>query len=55
VIGGWRKPNNKELHNLSCSSDIAGVSKSRRMRWARYEGYPESKDTKAIKFFKNIY
>jgi hypothetical protein len=34
VIGGWRKLNNVELHNLYCSPRIIKMIKSRRMRWA---------------------
>jgi hypothetical protein len=32
VIGGWRKLNNEELHNLYCSPSIIRIIKSRRMR-----------------------
>jgi hypothetical protein len=31
VMGGWRKLNNKELHNLYSSSSIIRIIKSRRM------------------------
>jgi hypothetical protein len=31
--GSWRKLHNDELHNLYSSPNIAGVIKSRRMRW----------------------
>jgi hypothetical protein len=34
VTGGWRKLHNEELHNLSSSSNIIRMIKSRRMRWA---------------------
>jgi hypothetical protein len=34
VTGGWRKPNNEELHNLYSSPSIIRVIKSRRMRLA---------------------
>jgi hypothetical protein len=34
VIGGWRKINDGELHNLFSSSNIVRVIKSRRMRCA---------------------
>jgi hypothetical protein len=34
VAGGWRKLHNEELHNLSASSNIIRIIKSRRMRWA---------------------
>jgi hypothetical protein len=30
----WRKPNNGELNDLYCSTNIFRVIKSRRMRWA---------------------
>jgi hypothetical protein len=33
VTGGWRKPHNKELHDLYFSSSIIGIMKSRGMRW----------------------
>jgi hypothetical protein len=33
VIGGWRKLNNEELHNLYSSPHIIRMIKSRRMRW----------------------
>jgi hypothetical protein len=34
LTGGWRKPHNKELHNLYSSPSIIRIIKSRRMRWA---------------------
>jgi hypothetical protein len=34
MTGGWRKLNNKELHNLYSSPSIIRMIKSRRMRWA---------------------
>jgi hypothetical protein len=34
VIGGWRKLQNEELHNLYSSPSIIGIVKSIRMRWA---------------------
>jgi hypothetical protein len=34
LVGGWRKVNNEELHNLSSSSSIIRKTKSRRMRLA---------------------
>jgi hypothetical protein len=34
VTGEWRKVHNEKLNNLYCSSNIVGVIKSRRMRWA---------------------
>jgi hypothetical protein len=33
VIGGWRKLNNEELHNLYSSQSVIRIIKSRRMRW----------------------
>jgi hypothetical protein len=33
VMGGWRKLNNKELHNLYCLQSILRMIKSLRMRW----------------------
>jgi hypothetical protein len=36
VTGGWRKLNNKELHNLYSSPSIIRMIKSRRMIWAGY-------------------
>jgi hypothetical protein len=36
VPGGWGKLHNKELHNLNPSTNIIRMTKSRRMRWARY-------------------
>jgi hypothetical protein len=34
VIGGWRKLDNEELHNLYCSPSIIRMIKSRRIRLA---------------------
>jgi hypothetical protein len=34
VTGGWRKLQNKELHNLYSSPSIIRMIKSRRIRWA---------------------
>jgi hypothetical protein len=36
VIGGWRKPHSKELHNLYCSPSMIRMIKSRIMIWAGY-------------------
>jgi hypothetical protein len=36
VIGGWRKLNNEELHNLYCSPSKIRMIKSKRIRWAGY-------------------
>jgi hypothetical protein len=36
VTGGWRKPQNKELHRLYTSTSIIRMMKSRRMRWTEY-------------------
>jgi hypothetical protein len=33
VIGGWRKLNNEELHNVYSSPNTIRVIKWRRMRW----------------------
>jgi hypothetical protein len=30
----WKKPHNKELHNLYCSPDIIKMVESREVRWA---------------------
>ena len=34
MTGEWRKLHNEVLQNLYCSPNIAGVIKSRKMRWA---------------------
>jgi hypothetical protein len=34
AMGGWRKLQNEELHNLYSSPSIIRMMKSRRMRWA---------------------
>jgi hypothetical protein len=34
VTGGWRKLQNKELHNLFSSPSIIRIIKLRKMRWA---------------------
>jgi hypothetical protein len=34
VTGAWKRLHNEEFHNLYSSSNIIGVIKSRRMRWA---------------------
>jgi hypothetical protein len=36
VTGGWRNPQNEELHNLYSSPSTIGMIISREMRWARY-------------------
>jgi hypothetical protein len=36
VIGGWRKLQNEELHNLDSLPNIIRTMKSRRVRWAGY-------------------
>jgi hypothetical protein len=33
VMGGWKKLQNEELHNLFSSPDVIRMMKSRRMRW----------------------
>jgi hypothetical protein len=33
MIRCWRKLHNEELHNLSASSDVSRMIKSRGMRW----------------------
>jgi hypothetical protein len=32
IIGGWRKPHNKDLHNLYSSTDIIRMIESKRIR-----------------------
>jgi hypothetical protein len=34
VMGGWRKLQNEELHDLYSLTGIIRIIKSRRMRWA---------------------
>jgi hypothetical protein len=34
VVGGWRKQDNEELHNLYFSPSVIRIIKSRRMKWA---------------------
>jgi hypothetical protein len=34
IIGNWIKLHNEKLHNLHSSTDIIGMIKSRKMRWA---------------------
>jgi hypothetical protein len=36
VIGGWRKLQNEELHNLYGLPSIIRIIKSRRMRWKEH-------------------
>jgi hypothetical protein len=36
VTGEWRRLHNKELYVLYSSSNIIGVIKSRRLRWAKH-------------------
>jgi hypothetical protein len=36
IVCGWREFCNGELHNLYSSPDIIRITKSKRMRWARY-------------------
>jgi hypothetical protein len=36
VMGGWRKLDNEELHNLYSSPSIFRVIKSRKIKWARH-------------------
>jgi hypothetical protein len=43
VIGGWRKLQNEDLHNMYCSPSIIRMMKSRRMRLV---GYVARKDEK---------
>jgi hypothetical protein len=33
VTGGWRKLHDEELHNLYASTNVVGVTKSRRVKW----------------------
>jgi acyl-coenzyme A synthetase/AMP-(fatty) acid ligase len=43
VIGGWRKLNNEELHNLYCSPSVIRMIKSRRMKWTRHVAHMREK------------
>jgi hypothetical protein len=36
VTGEWRKLHNEELHDLYSSPSIIRITKSRKMKWARY-------------------
>jgi hypothetical protein len=36
-VGGWKNLHNEKLHDLSPSSNITTVIKSRKMRWAGHE------------------
>jgi hypothetical protein len=38
VTGGWRKLQDREIHNLYSSPDIIRQTKSRRMRWVGHVG-----------------
>jgi hypothetical protein len=37
LVGGWRKLQKQELHNLYCSPHIIRTFRSRRMRWAGHK------------------
>jgi hypothetical protein len=39
VVGGWRRLDNEELHNLYTSPNIIWVIKSRRMSWVGHVAY----------------
>jgi hypothetical protein len=36
IVGGWRKLDNEELHNLHSSADINIIMKSKRIGWAEH-------------------
>jgi hypothetical protein len=36
IVGGWRKLDNGELHNLHSSADINIMMKSKRIGWAEH-------------------
>jgi hypothetical protein len=46
--GGWIKLHNVELHNLYFSSNIIGIIKSRRMRWAGHVAHMREKRNEYI-------
>jgi hypothetical protein len=45
VIGGWRKLNKEELHNLYPSPDIIRMMTARRIRWAGHVARMKGKRT----------
>jgi hypothetical protein len=42
VTAAWKRLHNEELHNLYSSPSISGVTKSRRMKWARHVAHMET-------------